>query len=203
MIAFVRGVTLSATDAGSMFSVSSWMSAKTGVAPVWTITFAVAGQVTEVVITSSPGPIPSATSARCMAAVPDATASACSAPAYSAKRRSSSAARGPVVSQPERMASVTAAPSSSPTAGGWKPRNVSRLRESFCGCIDDEAYAVGGAVSTLDGLVAASTGRQDRAGAVRPAPQRPEHRAGLRVHAHPVDALGRLRLGDPLDLDEL
>ena len=57
MIAFVRGVTRSATDAGSMFSVSSWMSAKTGVAPVWTITFAVAGQVIEVVITSSPGPI--------------------------------------------------------------------------------------------------------------------------------------------------
>ena len=113
--------------AGSMFSVSSRMSAKTGVAPVWTITFAVAGQVIDVVITSSPGPIPSATSARCIAAVPEATARACFAPAYSAKRRSSSAARGPVVSQPERIASVTAAISSSPTAGGWKPRKVLSL----------------------------------------------------------------------------
>ena len=46
---------------------------------VWTITFAVAGQVIGVVITSSPGPIPSATSARCIAAVPEATASTCSA----------------------------------------------------------------------------------------------------------------------------
>ena len=34
----------------------------------------------DVVITSSPGPIPSATSARCIAAVPEATASACLAP---------------------------------------------------------------------------------------------------------------------------
>ena len=107
-----------------MFRSASRTSAKTGVAPVWTITFAVAGQVIGVVITSSPGPTPSATSARCIAAVPDATASACFAPTYSAKRRSSSAARGPVVSQPERIASATAATSSSPTAGGWKPRKV-------------------------------------------------------------------------------
>ena len=38
-----------------------------------------AGQVMGVVITSSPGPTPSATSARCIAAVPEATASTCSA----------------------------------------------------------------------------------------------------------------------------
>src|SRR5918999_1585066 len=44
------------------------------------MTFAVAGHVIGVVITSSPGPTPSATSARCMAAVPEETASACSAP---------------------------------------------------------------------------------------------------------------------------
>ena len=43
------------------------------------MTFAVAGHVIGVVITSSPGPTPSATSARCIAAVPDETASACSA----------------------------------------------------------------------------------------------------------------------------
>ena len=41
---------------GSMFRLSSRTSAKTGVAPQWTITFAVDGQVIEVVITSSPGP---------------------------------------------------------------------------------------------------------------------------------------------------
>ena len=41
-------------------------------------------------------------------------------------RASSSAVRGPVVSQPERSVSATAATSSSSTAGGWKPRNVPR-----------------------------------------------------------------------------
>ena len=86
MIAFVRGVTSPATRSGSMFRSVSRTSAKTGVAPVWTITFAVAGQVIGVVITSSPGPTPSATSERCIAAVPEETASACFAPTYSAKR---------------------------------------------------------------------------------------------------------------------
>ena len=80
MIAFVRGVTSPATRSGSTFRSVSRTSAKTGVAPVWTMTFAVAGHVIGVVITSSPGPIPSATSARCMAAVPDETARACFAP---------------------------------------------------------------------------------------------------------------------------
>ena len=102
-------------------------STKTGVAPVWTITFAVAGQVIGVVITSSPGSTPSATSARCIAAVPDATASTCFASRYSAIRSSSNAAFGPVVSQPERSVSATASISSSPIAGGWKPSGVSRL----------------------------------------------------------------------------
>src|SRR3954470_18495674 len=145
------------------------------------MTFAVAGQVTDVVITSSPGPIPSATSARCIAAVPDATASACSAPAYSAKRRSSSSARGPVVSQPERIVSATAATSSSPTAGGWKPRKLLRLDDSFGGIGSDEAYAVRRAASTLDRLVPRAADREHRAGPVGPTPERPEDRARLAV----------------------
>ena len=124
MIAFVLSVTAAATAAGSMFRSPSRTSTKTGVAPVWTITFAVAGQVIGVVITSSPSPIPSATSARCIAAVPEATASTCFASRYSAIRSSRSAARGPVVSQPERSASATASISSSPIAGGWKPSCV-------------------------------------------------------------------------------
>jgi hypothetical protein len=88
------------------------------VAPACTITFAVAGQVIGVVITSSPGPTPSARSARCNAAVPEATAMTCFDSKYSAHRSSSSAERGPVVSQPERSVSATAAISSSPIAGG-------------------------------------------------------------------------------------
>ena len=65
---------------------------------------------------------------RCSAAVHDETASTCLASRYSRMRASSSAARGPVVSQPERSVSATASISSSPIAGGWNDRKVSRLR---------------------------------------------------------------------------
>src|SRR5436190_540813 len=123
-----------------MLSVSSRTSAKTGVAPQWTITFAVAGHVIELVITSSPGPTPSATSERCSAAVPDETASTCFASRNSRIRASSSAVRGPVVNQPERSVSETAAISSSVIAGGWNERKVD-LDESS-GIRGDEAYAV-------------------------------------------------------------
>ncbi len=112
-------------------------SQKTGVAPQCSITLAVAGQVIGLVITSSPGPTPSASSARWSAAVPEVTASTCSASRYAAMRSSSSAARGPVVSQPERSVSTTAAISSSPIAGGWKPSLVLRG-----GRIDQEAYGL-------------------------------------------------------------
>ena len=57
MIAFVRGVIAASMSAGSMFRSSAFTSTKTGVAPQWTTTFAVAGQVIGVVMTSSPGPI--------------------------------------------------------------------------------------------------------------------------------------------------
>src|SRR5581483_11568083 len=200
MIAFVRELTSSATRAGSTLSVSGSTSAKTGVAPVCTITLAVAGHVTGVVITSSPGPIPIATSARCIAAVPDETATACSAPTYSAKRCSSSAARGPVVSQPDRIASATAAISSSPTAGGWKPRKLLRRDDSFGGIGSDEAYAVGRSLSALDGLVARPAHRQHRADPVGTAPERAEDRARLAVDTHPEDAVDRCRLGDSVHL---
>ena len=64
-----------------------------------------------------------------MAAVPEASATPCRAPTYSAKRRSSSSVRGPVVSQPLLSVSATASSSSSPIAGGWKERKVLRLEE--------------------------------------------------------------------------
>jgi hypothetical protein len=112
MITFVRSVMSSATRSGSMLRSESRTSAKTGFAPAWTITFAVAGHVMGDVITSSPASTPTASSERCSAAVPEATASACSAWTYSAKRLSSSAERGPVVSQPERSVSATASISS-------------------------------------------------------------------------------------------
>src|SRR5256885_1075402 len=167
-------------------------STKTGVAPLCRITFTVAGQVIVVVTTSSPGPTPSATSARWRAAVPDASASTCSASRYSLIRRSSSAARGPVVSQPERSVSATAAISSSPTAGGWKPSIVSRRAETSCiapaaylrppsGLLQRrldrrrlEADEFGGAVGLMQRLVARLADREDRARTVRAADQRAE-----------------------------
>ncbi len=167
MIAFVRSVMSSATWSGSMFRSESRTSAKTGVAPAWTITFAVAGQVIGLVITSSPGSTPTASKERWRAAVPDATASAYSAPTYSAKRRSSSAAFGPVVSQPERRVSETAAISSSPIAGGWKPSIVSLLSdETFC--TDLEAYETGGFIGPLQRLLTAVADGQHRSGPVCP-----------------------------------
>ena len=153
MIAFVLSVTSSATRSGSMLRSESRTSANTGFAPAWTITFAVAGQVIGVVITSSPGSTPTASSERCSAAVPEATASTCSAWTYSAKRRSSSAERGPVVSQPERRVSATASISSSPIAGGWNPSMVFLLSdETFC--TDLEAYETSSLVGSLQRLFA-------------------------------------------------
>ena len=60
-------------------------------------------------------------------------------------RASSSAVRGPVVSQPERSVSATASISSSVIAGGWNDENVGPLVEESSGIGGDEAYAVGGA----------------------------------------------------------
>src|SRR4051794_26660825 len=153
-----------------MLSVSSRTSAKTGVAPQWTITFAVDGQVIDVVITSSPGPTPSATSERCSAAVHDETASTCSASRYSRMRASSSAVRGPVVSQPERKVSATASTSSSVIAGGWKERKSVRLVEESSGIRGEKAYAVGGGVRACERRGARVPDREHGPGPVGTAP---------------------------------
>jgi len=60
MTARVRGVTAAATAAGSMQSVSGSTSTNTGRAPARTITLAVAGHVSGVVMTSSSSPPPTA-----------------------------------------------------------------------------------------------------------------------------------------------
>src|SRR5688572_1129565 len=175
-------------------------SANTGVAPVCTMTLAVAGHVIGVVITSSPGPTPSASSDRCIAAVPEVTARACFAPTYSANRRSSSAAFGPVVSQPERSVSATAAISSSPIAGGWKPRKVS-LGDLDGGAVlnNAKAYASRGAPTACHCLLAALADGQHSPGAIRSLAQRPGLVARLPVDAHPDDAVRLLGPLDPLD----
>jgi hypothetical protein len=73
MIARVRGVIAASIRAASMFAVSSSTSTSTGFAPRSTIISAVAMKVNGVVMTSSPGSIPSPISAISSASVPDAT----------------------------------------------------------------------------------------------------------------------------------
>ena len=83
-------------------------STSTGVAPASRTTFAVAGKVYAGTITSSPAPIPSASTARWSAAVPFETATACSTPHAAATSCSSSATFGPIVSAPDSSTSRTA-----------------------------------------------------------------------------------------------
>src|SRR5262245_29256330 len=177
-------------------------SAKTGRAPVCTMTFAVAGHVIGVVTTSSPGPTPSASSERCIAAVPDATATACCAPTYSAKRRSSSAVAGPVVSQPERSVSATAAISSSPIAGGWKPTRLGLGElgsDGDTGVNSAKAYASRRTLTPRHRLRSAAADGEHGAGAIGTAPQGLDLLARLAIHAHPHDAALVLRILGAVD----
>jgi hypothetical protein len=69
--AWCAGVMAAATASGSMHIVSGSMSTSTGFAPRCTATFAVAANVSDGTITSSPGPMPNAASDRCNPAVHD------------------------------------------------------------------------------------------------------------------------------------
>ena len=101
----------------STIRVSRFTSTKTGVAPHNWIWLAVDTQVIEGVITSSPGPISIALMKRCMPAVADDSATAYRAPVISHTSCSNSAFLAPVVIQPERNTSATAAISSSDIDG--------------------------------------------------------------------------------------
>ena len=70
MMAFVRGVTAASIFAGSMHHVSGSTSTSTGRAPARITTLAVTTMVKSGMITSSPGPTPSTSSARCSPVVP-------------------------------------------------------------------------------------------------------------------------------------
>ena len=63
---------------------------------------AVATNVSDGTITSSPGPRPAARAIRCSAAVQLVTAIACGAPVYASIASSNARVRGPWLSQPER-----------------------------------------------------------------------------------------------------
>src|SRR5215467_222522 len=83
------------------------------------MTSAVAVKVNGVVMTSSPGPRPSAHSERWSAPVQCATAIALRAPTYLANSFSNRFALGPVVIHPERKVSMTSRSSSGPIEGRW------------------------------------------------------------------------------------
>ncbi|MCY1202653.1 hypothetical protein D9M72_141450 [compost metagenome] len=80
MMALVRGVILASISETLMLQVSGSTSTKTGTAPSSTMTSAVATNVNEVVMTSSPAFTPSAISAISRASVPEATVTQCLAP---------------------------------------------------------------------------------------------------------------------------
>ena len=82
--------------------------------------FAVDVNVIGVVITSSPGPIPSDFKLKNRPAVHELRPTAYFDPEYFAKSSSNLFVRSPEVSQPERMVSRTSFSSSSPKQARWK-----------------------------------------------------------------------------------
>ena len=78
MMALVRGVIAASMRFASISAVSGSISTNTGFAPTRSIAIAVAMKVIGVVMTSSPWPMPAASSARCSAAVPELQPIACS-----------------------------------------------------------------------------------------------------------------------------
>src|SRR3954453_13216734 len=113
-------------------------------------------------------------------------------------RTSSSAVRGPVVSQPERRVSATASISASEIAGGWNERNSDRFAETS-GICGDEAYAVRGGIRPRERLLARVAGREQRAGAVAAAAKRREDITRIAVDPNPLNPLEVVRQVDPLE----
>ncbi len=94
------------------------MSANTGVAPVSATEFAVAANVNDGTMTSSPGPMPAARRPRWSPEVPELTATHVRPPtSTSANSCSKAATSGPWAIIPLRSTRSTAARSSSPTIG--------------------------------------------------------------------------------------
>src|SRR3954452_1786235 len=101
MTARVRGVIRAETSSGSRLYVAGSMSAKTGVAPRRAIDSAVAKNVNAGQITSSPGPMPSASSTSTIASVPLPTPIVSGTPRYSAASRSKALTLGPRMKAPD------------------------------------------------------------------------------------------------------
>src|SRR6185436_9369945 len=103
----------------STFSVSDRQSASTGRAPRYVTTSPVAVKVYVGMTTSSPALTPTASRARCSAAVAELTARAWRARRAFAKSCWNCRTLGPVVNHPDRSVSATSATSSSLMDGRW------------------------------------------------------------------------------------
>ena len=190
-----------------MFRSPSRTSAKTGVAPAWTITFAVAGHVIGVVITSSPGPTPSASSARCSAAVPDATRERRASP----RRTRRSAPRAPPCAAPSSASRSGASPRRrrspprrSRAAGSERNGSPSYARASASTSAVTKRMRSAAAVGPRQRLRRGC--RRPRASR-RPGPRRrrsgAEDAARRAVDPDPRDPFDRERLVDALDRAQL
>src|SRR5262249_28684557 len=134
MIARVRSVMAASACSRSVLRESSPTSTNTGRAPTRTITFAVATKLSAGVITSSPGPIPQASSAISRPAVAEVSVRTGRPPRYADSSASSCATFGPLASHPERSTSPTAAMVSSSMLGRVKGSSGCTGRfESFIG----------------------------------------------------------------------
>src|SRR5471032_2685965 len=110
-----------------MLRVTGSISANTGVAPVSIITLAVATQEIGVVMTSSPAPTPAIRKAISMVQVPELNVRTGRPPKNSESCASNAWTLGPLVIQPERNTSPTAAMVASSMTGLENGRNGSWL----------------------------------------------------------------------------
>src|SRR6266849_1725603 len=112
MIALVRGVIAASTRSTFMLW-SSPTSTRIGVAPTWWITAIVAMKVCDTVITSSPGPMPTASSSRRKPSVQLLTPTASVVPTNAARLRSKSSICSRMMRSPfdstSRIVSMTSA----------------------------------------------------------------------------------------------
>ena len=126
MMRLVGGVMAASSLAGSRFSVTGSMSTSTGTPPCSTTVLSVLTQVSEVVITSSPGCRFSTCMVISWAVVALFMARQWGTPLYVFSFSSKAADLGPVVIQPLWIESMISAISSSPTMGRVKGRNSAR-----------------------------------------------------------------------------
>src|SRR5690606_26957619 len=128
----VRGVIPSLTFETSRLKVPGSMSTKTGVAPTREIDSAVAKKVKGVVITSSPGPIPRASSVRTRASVPLATPTPWAAPQRAATSSSRACTSGPRIYRPPSNTPSTAFSTSSRIDRYWAFRSIKGIFIGGC-----------------------------------------------------------------------